>query len=134
MTVRETHHRSVLLGLALLLTSLGRPDGAAGQCNGNLDLVPLALPTNTVRPRPATQVVANVSSDASFKILFDNVRLAPAPSGLTPYFLSNDIFSARFVHGDGVCTTWPPIGTWNYGQAMLSTNLDDYPNYLQTGT
>ncbi len=123
--------RNVLAGLLLCLAT---PGGAAAQCNGNLDLVPVNLPANIVRFRRAMQVVANVSTNPSFKILFDNVRLAPAPPGLAPYFLSSDIFSARFVHPDGVCTTWPPIGTWHHGQSMLHLNLDDYPNYQQAGT
>ncbi len=121
----------VVAGVAVWCNS---PGSAAAQCNGNLTLKPVGLPASVVRFRRAMQVAANVSTNPSFKILFDNLVLVPAPAGLNPYFLFADVFSARFVHQDDTCTTWPPIGTWHHGEAMLTMAIQDYPNYLQPGS
>jgi hypothetical protein len=114
----------LLFGLAVV----GTPSPGRAQCNGNAFLDPVGLPANIVRFQRTMQIVNNVSTDSSFKILFDFLRLYPPPTGQTPYHLFGDIFSHYSSHTDNVCTTWPPIGTITNGHAQAALAIQDYPN------
>jgi hypothetical protein len=107
------------------------------QCNGNLDLVPVSPPANIVRFVRRVHVVANNATDSTFKILFDNMRLqpfAPTANGPTPYVLFATLYSVLWSHSGPVCSSAPSGSTPLYGQAAVSPNIQDYPNYQVTGS
>jgi hypothetical protein len=126
------------LGLAAFAVAAVLGSTRAGaQCNGDLDLVPVNPPDNIVEFVRRVKVVANNSTDSSFKILFDNMRLSPfAPTGstTTPYFLFAPIYSTIFSHSNAVCPSAPPSGTPLVGMAAVSPNIQDYPNYQVSGS
>lgn len=113
------------VALAVFLAAVSPPP-ARGQCsNGVFSLTPVNLPANVVRLSRVMSVVANASQ--GFKIIFDNLRLSPPTPLYGHYVIFGTLFSSRLAHPDGVCTI-AGVGTWTDAQAMISPNIQDYPN------
>ena len=78
--------------------------------------------TNAMAVSYRFRVVEDTSP--AIMILFGSNRLY-GPSNET-YLLENDAYADGFTCTNGVCTTWPEIGTENYSHSSLRSDIPDY--------
>lgn len=104
------------------------PVGYADSGNGNTTIVPDfspgVAPTNVVAVRYHFRV--NQNQTPGMQIIFAGSVLYNPANPSKWYNIEYNLFSNRITYNDGVCTTYPPVGTITNGEARLALSFSDY--------